>query len=668
MKYANMAKLKEEEINTLQIGWEAATAKLFCNLVEGERALIEVGQEMDEILGQDWLLKNVQDNAVRWSIDSVKSPKEVDVEHDYFKGRDSCHADDIFGEKRISRRKRSFGVTPRVSIMSEEKLKLEATVTRLEQELEEHKQRALKEKQIREELDRMEREKLPLKEEVEELVKKSMDTLEENADLKAEVQQLRVQLQEQNETTESLRAQISALERKLESVEKMKLDQAEVLAMRSQESSGIQEDNLKLLHETAILSQELKDVRLNSEETHTALVDMARINDDLIERNALLKLQADKDGIQQTCLNSKIANLEVEVKSQQEEIADLETEIERLEFSLHEAECRHQELETTMKAERESIVVLEEAKQKLENEVNMISQKLALTETVQEELRVTVSSLHVELEKKIERIEELDLQAMSKADAYVEELNSSAASLESCQMRIGELEASVAEKSESHRKLEEALMSATVTCDALKMERDEARAHADEVQAEATSSRTKSQELLEKLDLKSIELQLLSDLMQVITTEMNTHIVHFQSTSETLSQELEHDRAALGALQHQLLCLTTTLEQHQVHLLESKRKENNLLTEILSMKEELLKSECNVDVTREAESCLYEELLALSEIMKSINIEKDGLKEELAALQALVLEHQSTMEANQLVSSLSLIMQPFNLQFVSTCT
>ena len=671
MKYANMEKLKEEEINTLQTGWETATATLFRNLLEGEHALVEVGQEMDAILGEDWLPKNVQDNTVRWSIESVKSLKEVDVQHDYFKGRDSCNSDDIFGEKRIARRRRGSGVSSRVSIMSEEKLKLEASVARLEQELEEHRQRAVKEEQIQVELDRVEREKCVLKEEVEALAKNSLNTreiIEQNAELKLEVQQLSVLLHERNETIETSRAQISSLDSKLADFEKVKLEQAEVLAIRSQETSDIQEENLKLLHETAILSQELKDVRVNAEETQAALLDMARVNDELTERNAILKLQADKDAAQQSCLFSRISNLEVALKTQQEEMSELETEIERLEFSLHEAECRYQELETTMKADNDSIVVLEESKQKLDSEMKMISQKLALTDTVQEELRATVSSLHVELEKKINKIEELDLQAKSKEVVYVEELNLRAADLKSCQMRIDELEASMEGKSESMRILEEALMCARLTCDTVKMERDEARAHADEAQARATSSSTKIQELLEKLDLKSIELQILSDLMQLVTTETNTHIVHFQGTSQTLSQKLEHERAALGALQRQLLCLTTTLEQNQADLSESKRTENNLLTEILSLKEQLLKSKCTVDVTCESETRLRVELLALSEMLKSTENEKDSLKEELALLQALVLGHQNTLEVSQLVSSLPIIFQSFYPQFVSTCT
>lgn len=645
--------MKDEEINFLKTGWESATAKLLCNLVEGERALVEVGLEMDEILCEDWVVKNNQDIAFRWSMESVKSLKEVDVEHDYFKGRDSCHTDDIFGEKRISRRKRSSGTTPRISIMSEEKSKLEASVARLEQELGEHKRRALKENQIQEELDKVEREKHALKEEVAGLANlNAPEILEENAVLKVEVEQLRVQLHEQNATIETSGAQIIALDRKLADSEKVILDQAEVLAVRSQEASCIQEKNLNLLHETAILSQELKDLRIKAEETHAALADLARVNDELTEKNSFLKLQADKDAVQQSCLNSKILNLEDALEKQQGEISELETEIERLEFSLHEAECRHQEIQTAMKADKESIAVLEEVKQKLESEVKMISQKLTRTDTVQEELGETVSSLHVELEKKIKRIEELDLQVMSKADAYVEELNSSAADLESCQMRIGKLEASVVEKDESLRLLEEALMSTAVTCDAVKMERDEARAHADELRGEATSNSAKIQELLEKLDLRSIELHILSELMQYITAEMNTHVVHFQSTSQTLSQELEHDRAALGALQHQLLSLTTTLEQNQADLLESKIKENSVLTEIRSLKEQLVKTECDVDVTRKAETRLQGELSILSEIVKSAKLENDYLKEELASSRALVLEHQSTVEVHQLVSSL----------------
>lgn len=670
-----MAKLKEEEINFLRAGWKTATAKLYHDLVEGERALIDAGQEMAEILGEDWLPKNTSDIPARWSLESVKSLKEVDIEHDYFKGRESISSDDIFGERKTSRRKRSFGVTPRVSIITEEKLKLEACVARLEQELEDHKQRYLKEGHIQEELDRVVRENLRLMEERESLAKVSRnisEIVQENGDLKVEVQQLGVKLHEQNDAFEVSRDQISALDKNLADLEKVKLDQEEALALKSQEASDILEKNLELLNETSLLSLELKDIRIKAEETEAALVDMARANDELIEEIGLLKLQSDKDAALQTCLNTKVLDLEIKLKEQQEEMSELETEIERLELLHHEAECRQQQLEITTMNDKESIIVLEEAKEKLDSAVKMISLKLASTDTVQEELRITVSSLHVELENKTKRIEDLVSQAKLKADAYARERKISAIDLKSCQMRISDLEASLGEKSEFLGTLEEALSSATATGDALKMERDAAQARAELAQAEAISSRALIQELEEKLDLSSMELEILSEMMQSVTTEKNvTHDLSCQRTSQTLSQELEQERATLRTLQHKLLSLTSTLEQNHADLLESKSKESNLLAELLILKEQLFRSECTVDVTRESEIRLQGELLAMSEIVNSKRLENDTLKEELAAIQVLGLEHQRTIAVNQVVTklfavSLKMVVYIFNFQFSST--
>lgn len=145
---------------------------------------------------------------------------------------------------------------------------------------------------------------------------------------------------------------------------------------------------------------------------------------------------------------------------------------------------------------------------------------------------------------------------------YAQERKLSTADIESCHMRIGELEASLAEKKEFLGTLEEALLSATTSTDALKMERDAARTHADLAKAEATSSSTQIQELRDELDLKSIELEILSKLMLSVTTKKKiTHGTNFQRMSRTLSHELGHECGTLEAVQHQLLVLTTTLEQ-----------------------------------------------------------------------------------------------------------
>lgn len=95
---------------------------------------------MGEILGEEWLLKNMMDIlVVCWLFEFVKLLKEVDIEYDYFKRWDLCILDDIFGERKILRRKRSFGVILVVLIMMEEKLKFEVSVVCFEQEFEDYK-------------------------------------------------------------------------------------------------------------------------------------------------------------------------------------------------------------------------------------------------------------------------------------------------------------------------------------------------------------------------------------------------------------------------------------------------------------------------------------------------------------------------------------------------
>lgn len=812
---AGMEKFKEEN-KFSQTRWEHASSQLYHDLLEGERVLTEVVLEMDEILGEDWLLKNMQEKSVRWSIESSKSLKDVDVEHDFFKRGDSCSTDDIFGEKRNSRRKKSSGFTPRVSIMADERLKLEGIVSRLEKEIEEHKKRLLEADQaqgdlrrlqgenlrlkeevealtknfviaselfqdnvadlkgeiqelrimsqkeldefrrdkcefmediealtlnslgffednadlkgeaqelrlqlqeqnealelsraltvaleenlhkaeqdqkkleieerdklelkeledfakncvkaselltgsvtdlkgeiqelqlkLREEFEEVQREKSELKEEMEAMVKNSLEFFNDNADLKGEVHELKLNLREQSEALELSQALTAELEKNLTDLEQVKSHQAEILELKVQEASRIQEECLKFQKETVRLSLESEDFKKFFEQTEQALVSMTQINLELTEENAQFKFQAGKAGVLQTTLVAKNVELEAVLKTCQQEISELETEIERLELSLHEVECRYQELETTSKADEEAIAAVEFAKQKLDSEVKMVSSKLTSTDAVQEELRMTVSLLHVELETKIQRIGELELQLESKAEllaAYVKELKLSAADLESHQMRIFELEESLEKKSKAMELLEEALTSATATCDAVRSERDEARVLADQLQLEVDSSGVELQELRDRVVLNSFELEIFMDVMESVSS-------NFQIRSQTLSQELEHERVALGELQHHLLSLTTTLETNHAALCESRIKEQNLLADLLRVREQLSSTESDVREVCEVKTILEGEVLTISEALKNKNLENDVIKGEIAAVQAQVLNYQRITTANEL--------------------
>lgn len=53
-----MEKFKEEN-KFLQIRWEYVFFQFYYDFLEGEWVFIEVVLEMDEIFGEDWLLKNM---------------------------------------------------------------------------------------------------------------------------------------------------------------------------------------------------------------------------------------------------------------------------------------------------------------------------------------------------------------------------------------------------------------------------------------------------------------------------------------------------------------------------------------------------------------------------------------------------------------------------------
>ncbi|XP_024389740.1 uncharacterized protein [Physcomitrium patens] len=430
-KHLRLMKSKEEEIKDLQSAWDAATAKLYQNLLEGEQALVEAGQELSEIMKEE---------SPRWSLEPDKSVKVVDTEHDYFRGRGSCNMDEIFEEKRHPRMTRSFGLSPRVSLIStEEKLKLEATVARLKHELEEHKQQVTEEKGIHEEFQRVTKENLGLKEEIE---------------------------------------------------------------------------------------------------------------------------------------------------------------------------------------------------------------AMAL---VQEELRMNLSTIHVKFDTISQKVEESNLRAKEVENAYVEELKLKAGEIKSGELRIYELEGSLAEKCKALATLDSAFNSISATCDTLKKESDEARGYIAHLQDEAASSTAQLQKLQDELELKSFEVELLSFMMQSTCSTLNTQSGHFQSLSERLSWELERK-------QHQLISLTTSHQQNQELLYESKFKEDQLQAELLDLKKEVSKSECHIARAAQTISQLDETVEHLQSELQRKEELLHGLEFDIRLLQEHAAEEtdfkQEIIEANSRIREL----------------
>jgi len=303
---------------------------------------------------------------------------------------------------------------------------------------------------------------------------------------------------------------------------------------------------------------------------------------------------------------------------------------------------------------------------------------------VEEELRIKVSSLHVELENKVQRIEELDLQEKSNSESHVEELRLKA-------MRINDLEASLEEKCKALEEakheldsevkiLSQKLASTLVVEEELRMkvsflqvelESKIQRIEELDLQAESydeklTVSAMRISDLEAFLEekceaLATLEASLASaaatcDAMRRERDEAREHLQAATVSSSTQIQELRENldlkSTDLDALQKELLSLATSLQQSQDELGELKIREANLVMEILGLKQKL---SSHVDVTREAETRLQAELSAMSELLRNTDLEKDRLAEELGTAQALVLEHQNAVSIAQQASAFLMV-------------
>ena len=628
-KYTNLLNEKNCEFKSLHCEWENATAKLLYELTEGDRILREAEQEMDEILCEDWMLKSLQQDqkAPRWSLESEKSQKEVDKEHDYFQGRNSCNSDEIFVKRKRSSNLMAHGAT----IIMEEKLKLEGTVSRLELELEECKQKVQNAQQLQAQLDALEKEKWELQGRVESLTTTSLDVVvvsKENANLKVELEKLQIELNERTKALEEAAKHVAVLQKEMQEIEEAK-------ALESKESAGLSEEKLQLTEEIACLALELKDSKEKAAEAQAAI---ATLNQ--------LKLQAEEAYTSlQTQFEARIQKLKVVLEECQEENSGLRREIEQLQHSMHELQISNQELA----AEKSVNAVLEEEKVKLECEVKLHLQKLEASELVQQELQVNLSSLHAELGRRDEQVKALE-HTVAEEQLIGVELKNEISELASCKLHIRDLEASICEKTEALVAVEMELVDSKAGLGKLLRELEESRVREEEkLEAAAIMTENHVRQLQQEIDAKSVDLSILAGQLQILQTQIH----EFQDKSVLLAQELEQEYAAKEKLQQDFISLTTSFETHQ-----------NLMTEmeneLLRLKEELASRECELRASRDTEAQLSKEMQSLTQRFGSskqeMQTDLDRITDELAVAHALAIEYETTISQHQQVSNLTIFL------------
>lgn len=628
-KYTNLLNEKNCEFKSLQCEWENATAKLLYELTEGDRVLREAEQEMEEILCEDWMLKSLQQDqkAPRWSLESEKSQKEVDKEHDYFQGRNSCNSDEIFVKRKRSSNLMAHGAT----IIMEEKLKLEGTVSRLELELEECKQKVQNAQQLQTQLDALEKEKWELQGRVESLTTTSLDVMvlsKENADLKVELEKLQTELNERTKALDEGAKHVAVLQKEMQEIEEAK-------ALVSKESAGLSEEKLQLTEEIACLTLELKDSKEKAAEAQAAI---ATLNQ--------LKLQAEEAYTSlQTQLEARIQKLKVVLEECQEENSGLRREIEQLQLSVHELQISNQELA----AEKSMNSVLEEEKVNLECEVKLHLQKLEASELVQQELQLNLSSLHTELGRRDEQVKALEHRVAEEQSIGVE-LKNEISELASCKLHIHDLEASICEKTEALAAVEMELVDSKARLGELLRELEDSRVREEEkLEAAAMLTENHVHQLQQEIDAKSVDLSILADQLQKLQTQVD----EFQDKSVLLAQELKQEYAAKEKLQQDFISLTTSFETHQ-----------NLMTEmeneLLGLREELASRECELRASQDTEAQLSKEMQSLTQRFGSskqeMQTDLDRITEKLAVAHALTIEYQTTISQHQQVSNVPIFL------------
>ena len=656
-KYEKMVSRKEQEIQSLQFEWETSATKLLNDLAEGDRALIEAEQEMELIIGEDWILKTLQNKAPRWSGESEKSPKEVDKEHDYFKSRNSCNPEDIF-----PKRKRSSGSGQKVSVSIEEKLRLQNDAIRLELELEECKQRLQKVEEQQDELATLNTENLSLRKENECLVKGAQDAVtisEEKVNLERQIERLENELRERTEAVGTTLSELEGLHEELVALQNERAElreEAKNLTNQAQQAATLFQEKAKLEEEISRLESELRDYKEKAEEAQAAVVDL-----ELREETEALKSHA-----------------------QELIILELKKEIIQLRTSLEEIQDQNQKLASSMEErtftfmkelteEKKVVELLEEQLMKLEHEFSIHQKNRDSTELVREELRMTVSSLHAELGIKEELMKGLEFDSKAETQSQHEKLDAQQAELSLLELQIRELEMILSEKLHALSEITKELDGQKATSDVVLMERDALKAQVEDLWVVSAFANKQVHELQEELDTKSNELSFIVSRLQTVTEEMKKQTAHFQTRSNNFAEELKQERVKIDELLSANGDLALSLEKNENELCVARENGKKLQAELLSVTEDFVTTEKDLSAAHETDRNLQAELLSLRRDLTNavdetvsmdqkldelsaarqneqiLQVECLKLKEELVIAQTLAQDHQNTIASSQQV-------------------
>lgn len=657
MKYEKMASRKEQEIQSLQFEWETSAAKLLNDLAEGDRALIEAEQEMELIIGEDWILKTLQNKTPRWSGESEKSPKEVDKEHDYFKSRNSCNPEEIF-----PKRKSSSGSAQKLSVSTEEKLRLQNDAIRLEVELQECKQRLQKVEEQQDELATLNTQNLDLRKENDCLVRGAQDAVaisEEKVNLERQIERLEHELREKTEAAGTTLNELEGLHNELVALQNEKAElreEAQHLAIQAQQAATLLQEKVKLEEEISRLESELRAYKEKAEEAQAAVVDL-----ELREETEVLKSHA-----------------------QESIILGLKKEIIQLSSSLEETQDQNQKLASSIEEkaltfmkessqEKKVIELLEEQKMKLENELSIYQKNKESTELVREELRMTVSSLHAELGIKDELMKGLEFDTKAEKQAQREKLDAQQAEISLLEIQIRELEIILSEKLHALCEITKELDGLKATSDFVLKERDALKAQVEDLRAVGVSASKQVHDLQEELDTKSNELSVIVDQLQTVTEEMKKQTALFQTRSNNFADQLKQERVKIDELLSANGDLAVSLEKNENELCVARENGEKLQAQLLSVKEDFVTTENDLSTAHEIDRDLQAEILSLKRdltnaVEKAVSLDQKlnelsaarqneeilqvecfKLKEDLAIAQTLAQDHQYTIASSQQV-------------------
>jgi chromosome segregation ATPase len=577
-KYQKIVEEKDNMIGHVHLEWEVAARKLLTELAEGDKVLIEAEKEMEEIVSDAWLLKNLlHSKSQHSSAESRQSLPEADVdeEQEYFGMIHLVEEDEIFSPQ-LQRSVPEDGFAPQeAQVAFKQKFRLESQIQQLELDLQKWQQEAQTAQVFSVEMEQLQ---------------KSLAELErEKSEMEVQIGLLKVQAQE---ATTSCKENI----RLVSEAQRLELELAECQSQKSLELSILLEAKTNLREEIDYLELQLKSCQQRGEESQTALAVMAKDNLKLREEIELLSIQAQEATVllaEKRELETDMVELELELKDSHRKKLAMRKEIKQLTLSLSEMECQNQCLASTVEMKTDFSVVEEENDalrhfvEKLEQDLKNCQQKLENTEIVHEELRRTVVSLHSELGQKVE----LELDTTTMAQSLYDKLRTNNVGLDMVVQQNFELETDLALKIGALEFLTEQLAEANIARQNTSRERDEMAVHVAALQATCALKNKQVQELQEEADKNSNELRTIIDNLESVSVENRASVTHYRSMADSFGQELEEIKPGFLKLQEELHSarneLAQLIKEKENELCAAQENEENLQIELCMVKEEL---------------------------------------------------------------------------------